>query len=128
MATYNCFTELQDKVLKLFDRVILEHDGFDVEFKFEFKVESFQLAEINRNFHFENKIFHLLGLDAWEFCEQHYTKLPNGWEHRKRNYPNFWPIYRTNDYESITKVVLELFRLIEEQKQLKETSETLFID
>lgn len=138
--TYSTFAELRNNELDLGDLVIFDyrfagldrHDGFHVEYR----VGSRCLIEINREYDKENEIFKLLGLDPWDFCEQHYlsgeglrhTKLPDYWERYKTAYPNLWPPYCVDDYESITKVVLELFRLIEEPERLKETSEILFID
>lgn len=127
MATYSSFAELQGNILQYLDSIIFEHEGYRVDCQ----VRTIGLFKKIRNEKkiFENignKIFELLGLDAWDFCEQHYDKLHNGWECRKTEYPNSWPLYL--NYESLTRVVLELFRMIQETKELKETSTTLFVD
>lgn len=110
--TYTTSAELQGNTLQYDDHVIFSHGEFHVEYE----VHSVSLHEINENYSIENDIFELLNLDPFEFCEQRYSMLPNEWEECKEYSRNIWPPYCDEDYESITKVVLGLFRLIEERK------------
>lgn len=113
MATYKSYAELQSNQLQYKDRVIFEYEGY----KIVAFVGHCGLININGNgIQIKNDVFKLLGLDPFEFCEQHYTKLLDGWEWIKTNGSNRWPSYCDNDFESITKAVLELFRIIEQRQ------------
>lgn len=124
MATYTRLAKLQGNTLQYGDYVVFDYEGFHVKYEVCFT----ELSGIDCELEPENEIFKLLGLNAYDFCEQHYTKLRSDWTLEKLRFPNYWPPYKWGEFKYITKVVLELFRLIEETKQLAETSTTLFID
>lgn len=124
MATYTSFAELQNNILQYGDHVIFDYDGFHVEYG----VGNRCLTEINGNFLIENNIFKLLDLNAYDFCEQHYNKKAVNWEFWRQKRPMRWPLYADDDFNGMTKCVLELFAKIEKIEELAETSEILFID
>lgn len=123
MATYKCYDDLVGKQLKFDDQIDVWYDIFKVSYAVGY--HELYSPYSNEN---ENEIFKLLGLDPHEFCASHYTELPRYYGKYKINHPNWFPPFRDGDYESITKAILELFRIIEEDKALAETSTTLFID
>lgn len=122
--TYSNFAELQSNQLKFADFVVFNFEDFHIKYV----VGGHGLLEEYANRTIEKEIFKRLGLEPYSFCEQHYHLIRNDWEIIKEECPNVWPAYCENDYESITKVVLELFAKIEKFEELAETSTTLFID
>lgn len=74
---------------------------------------------------FDQDIFKYLGLDAYRFCENCYGYKP-------LNDPNDydWPNCKIGDFAALTRVVLELYDIVEGLKlnELHETSTTLFVD
>lgn len=56
-------------------------------------------------------IFKILKLNKIEFTETHY-----GYNKRRRTINDeYWPEYKNNDYEAITRVVKELYKIIGEK-------------
>lgn len=124
MATYMCYSELADKLLK-YEDIIMFHipeTGEFIEYfvyREHLKVKNDEYSEKKLN----DIIFKKLNLNKVEICTSFYEYKPVD-----NIDADWWPESKNQDYGALTRVVLELFRLLEEEKQLKETSEILFID
>lgn len=96
MATYKCLSDLQGKTLKLNDVVYLKGIRHIVDSRF-LKEE-----------HLDNdKIFDVLSISS----KEEFVTNAYGYE----CYGGAWPECNRNDYEALTRLVIELYKIIEEK-------------
>ena len=99
MAEYRCLADLQGKTLKYEDCVILKGIKYRVLAKFLSECEGGD----------NSKIFDILSISSKEaFAAKAY-----GYEHNG----GAWPECKRNDYEALTRCVIELFKLIEKDSK-----------
>lgn len=99
MATYKCLADLEGKVLKYDDTVILKGIHYSVQ-------QSYLREQYLKN----DKIFNVLSiLDRHQFTTYAYgyNSIRGG-----------WPECRTHDYEALTRCVIELYKIIEEKTSI----------
>lgn len=105
MATYKCSKDLQGKILKEDDIVILKDLYYDV-----------RPSWLNCQDRINNAmIFDLLNVNKITFCEKYYRYLPSN---------GSWPEYKENDFSAATRVVMALFELIEKDSKPVSTEST----
>ena len=96
MATYKCLADLQGKVLKYADIVILKNIKYIVNSKL-----------LSEEHHYNEKIFEDLSIPNKErFATNAYGYNSLGGK---------WPECRYEDYEALTRCVIELYKIIEEE-------------
>ena len=98
MAEYKCLADLQGKTLKYDDIVILKDIKYKVNPRF--------LSEGHRD---NSKIFKILSISSKEdFASNAYGY---------KSFGGAWPACEINDYEALTKLVIELYKIIEGKEQ-----------
>lgn len=94
MATYKCLADLQGKVLKYRDIVILKNIKYIVNTKF-----------LSEEYDYNERIFEDLSIPNKErFATTAYGYESDG---------GAWPECRPRDYEALTRCVIELYKIIE---------------
>lgn len=96
MATYKCLADLQGKVLKYDDIVILKNIKYVVGSKF-----------LSEEYHHNEKIFEDLSIPN----KERFATIAYGYE----SDGGAWPECRPRDYEALTRCVIELYKIIEEE-------------
>ncbi len=113
MSTITCLKELNEKgCLGYHDTVIFTVKEQIIEYKITFRYLLNQKNDLSTNDEiFNDEIFRILELDKNKMAEKAYNC--------KRNYnfkDNFWPETKTENYPSLTRLVKELYIIIEERE------------
>ena len=95
MATYKCLADLQGKTLRYADTVILK------DIKYSVKSQFLQEENCVDN----SKIFKVLSIPS----KEKFAKKAYGYEQKGGD----WPECETDDYEALTRCVIELYKIIE---------------
>ena len=88
----------------------LKHD-YVVIFTVDEQIIKYEVRNtfLHRNEFFNNKIFHILKLNKYEIAEKKYGyKVDHG----------AWPETEPDDYPALTKLVKELYRIIEKKDKI----------
>ncbi len=99
MAEITCLRELEEKDI--------------IEFTVEKQIIKYHICNkclfdhINNNVNDNNKIFRLLKIDKYDIATKAY---------RYKSLAGVWPSSRENDYPALTRLVKELYKIIEERK------------
>lgn len=96
MATYKCLADLQGKVLKYTDIVILKNIKYIVNTKF-----------LSEEYYRNERIFEDLSIPN----KERFATIAYGYE----SDGGAWPECRPSDYEALTRCVIELYKIIEEE-------------
>lgn len=110
MATYKCYDDLKHESLEEYDKVYFYFNGKELNYEVRSRFLSSRDGD-------NSKIFDLLKINKQEF-----TSKAMGYQCDDGQ----WPEYKPHDYLAATKVVLELYKLIENIKDFEQ--ENLKVD
>ncbi len=111
MSNITNLKELKEhKELKLYDKVIFTIN----EEKIEYEVKGTYLKDLSSNNYLSNndKIFRILKLNKNKLAEKAYKVKRTG----NPENDNYWPETKGEDYPALTKLVRELYTIIEEKE------------
>ncbi len=111
MSTITCLKELNEKDhLEFDDIVIFTVNEQIIEYRVTKKFNKDNLFLFIGNKH-NDEIFKILDINKNKIAEKIYEYKPINSENN-----NFWPETKEDDYNSLTKLVKELYEIIEERK------------
>lgn len=102
---YTCYNDLKNNTLKLGDNVQFKIPETNVYLNYKVH-EQFLASECG----FNNAIFTLLHINNYEIADKCY-----GYESTTGG----WPEFKFHDFEAATRLVLELYKIIEEHTSIK---------
>ncbi len=109
MSTITCLKELNKKVLDFEDIVIFTVNEQVISYKV-------RTNHLQNNYYFNSEIFTILDINSYELATKAYGYTSRG---------GGWPSSKEHDFLALTRLVKELYKIIEE-RELKYTKYNRF--
>ncbi len=110
MSTITCLKELEEREKLDYEDIV----KFTIKEKLlKYKVRGLFLQNLSKG-NLNDEIFKILKIDKWEIAEKTYKYEPINKKTRKDS--TQWPETKSRDFSTLTRLVKELYLIIEEQK------------